>query len=138
MGLRRNWLTGEWEEFESINGVQVTHARTDKDGNVEVVEGSGPREQGASGFNGYELRLAMAVPIEQMAIFNENARRHGTGAQYIPDPLSPSYAKAVFGDRESRRKEMVLRNMFDRDGGYGDASPQHHDDNPLDYISDKE
>ena len=135
MGLRRNWISGEWEEFDSINGIQKSHAVTDADGNVTVVDGPAERPTHAVAFNQYESRLAMAVPIEQMAKFNEDCKRHGTRTEYVPDPLSPTYAKAVFPDREARRLEMVRRNMFDRDGGWGDASPQHHDDNPLDYIT---
>lgn len=133
MGWRRNWLSGEWEEFESINGVEVSHYVTAENGEVLKVDGPAPRPDHSGSFR-YESRLAMAVPIEQMAKFNEDAKRHGTGAQYIPDPLSPTYAKAVFGDRDSRKKEMRRRNMFDREGGYGDADPIHHGDNPLDYV----
>lgn len=135
MGMRRNWLTNEWEEFESINGIQKSHAETDENGNVVIVDGPAKRPDHSGSRNQYESRLAMAVPIEQMEKFNADTRRHGTRAEYIPDPLTPSYAKAVFPDRESRRLEMVRRNMFDREGGWGDASPQHHDDNPLDYIT---
>jgi hypothetical protein len=134
MGLRRNWLTGDWEEFESINGVKVTHAVTDADGNVTIVDGPAPRPD-FSGSYQLESRLAMAVPIEQMEKFNADARRHGTRTEYIPDPKMPSYAKAVFTDRAARKAEMRRRNMFDREGGYGDADPIHHGDNPLDYIT---
>lgn len=136
MGLRRNWLTGEWEEFESINGVAVSHAVTDAEGNVTIVDGPAPRPDHAVAFNGYESKKAMAVPIEQMAQFNADARRHGTRCEYIPNPEDPSYAKATFPDRESRKLEMQRRNFFDRDGGFGDAAPTRHNESPLEYLRD--
>jgi hypothetical protein len=117
MGMRRNWLTGEWEEFESPEGGRQVIARILPEG---AIEGSG-----ASVWSRGWSSTAMSVPMEQMEKFNGDARRHGTGAYYVPDPTSPGYAKCVCDTRKARYNEMARRNYFDRNGGYGDRSPHN-------------
>lgn len=119
MAFRRNWLTGELEEYDSEldRGRQVVHAETAADGTVRVVDGPAPIA-GQRQVNAYarpQRSKAMGVIPSQAAAMNEAAQQNGTGAFY-----DPKTGDAVFSSRRARSAEMQVRGMFDKQAGYGD------------------
>ncbi len=112
MAFYRDLFTGELtERSESGAGRQII-ARIEPEGAVSDRCGSPWSRPWRS--------TVMSVPIAQMQQFNEDARKHGTGARYEPDPRMPSYARCVCDTRRSRALEMKRRNYKDRQAGYGD------------------
>lgn len=105
MGWRRNIFTGELEEFESPEGGREVIFRS------EVKYDPGRAD---SPWSRDLISHGMAVHPSQVAQFNEDAKRHGTGAFYRPD------GTAAFSTRRSRALEARRRGMFDKDAGYKD------------------
>jgi hypothetical protein len=119
MGMRRNFITGEWEEFaEGFGGRWVHHhGKVVRIEDTEVVLKPRKSSNAICSKNPH-VSKAMAIPIHQAAKFNEAARRNHTGATYVPD--GKGYANCVTTSRGSRAKEMRARGRIDNDGGYGD------------------
>lgn len=108
MGLRRHFITGEWESYDDTGKRQVI-----------VYEGKKERSScGAISSKRPFVSQAMGVIAADAARFNAAARRNKTGAFYNEK------GNAVFTSKESRRREMAARHMFDNNAGYGDQAPQ--------------
>lgn len=111
MAMRRNWLTGEWEEYEPP-----------QDGREIIFRGEIP--EGAvtgranSPWSTPLVSDACAIHPDQAGQFSEDAKRHGTGAWYN------SKGQAVFESRQARARELKRRGFFDKDAGYGDYAGQ--------------
>lgn len=119
MAFRRNWLTGELEQYDSEldRGRAVVHAETAEDGTVRVVDGPAPTiaQRQVNAYSRPMRSKAMGVIPSQAAEMNEAAHRNGTGAFY-----DPQTGDAVFSSRRARAAEMQVRGMFDKAAGYGD------------------
>lgn len=110
----RSWFTDDVNEIitETAPGTKTYYEVPDPFGRKEITGCQGA-------YNKPWVSEALAVPIEQMATFNELSKRHGTGARYVPSK-DGQYANLVCESRSSRAREMRLRGVFDKDGGYGD------------------
>jgi hypothetical protein len=107
MGMRRNWLTGEWEEFESPADGREIIARE------ELPPGRDVQRCGNAWSKPW-VSEALSVHPKQVAEFNEAAKRNNTGAFYRQD------GKLVCESRGARARECRARGVFDKQGGYGD------------------
>lgn len=108
----RNLFTGELEEreFETESGRVLLYKED---------TGSMPTKTRGSAWSRAWESQAAAIHPSQVAEFNAAAKKHGTGAQYKPD------GTLVCETRGARRKELIRRNLFDGDAGYGDPAPQN-------------
>ena len=87
--FRKHWLTGEMEEifddpsahFAKLNA-ETYEASVAKGNAVSKSKTDYTRN---SAYNTPWKSEALAVPLSQMADFNEAAKRAGTGARYVPD-----------------------------------------------------
>jgi hypothetical protein len=79
----------------------------------KAITGHGP-ERHVSAYDRPLVAQSMGVHPSQVAQFNEDAKRHGTGAFYRPD------GNPEFSSRGARAREMRRRNMFDKQAGYSD------------------
>lgn len=119
MGMRRNFITGEWETFaDGQGGTYVVH-----EGKVIRAEDA-PRKlrekqsRSAICSKAPHVSKAMAVPIGQAAEFQAAADRNRTGVRYVPD--GKGYANCVSPSRGARAREMRARNRVDNEGSFGD------------------
>ena len=113
MPFKRDLFTGELVEVEAT-----------PDGRVLLYREEIPEhlQQNRTSCNPYAKEWeteTLAVPIEQMQKFNEDAKRMGTGAYYKPGK-DGQYANLVCPTRKSRARELKRRGAYDRDAGYGD------------------
>jgi len=73
------------------------------------------------GANGWSTGLesdAAGIHSSQVGEFREDARKHGfTGVEFTTD------GRAKFHSRGQRAAYLRHRGLYDRDAGYGDASP---------------
>lgn len=110
MAFKRDWFTNEIVEYKSeCIGRQIIASEDTS----HMVGGR------TDAYNKPWQSEALAVPIDQMASFNEAAKRAGTGARYVPG-RDGRYATLVCESRSSRAREMQSRGVFDKDAGYKD------------------
>lgn len=112
--FRRNIFTGELEEVPSEGGGRKVIART-------TVSPHLVQNKTGSAWGRPLVDTSLAVPIEEIDAQNEAAKRHGTGAYYVPG--DHGFANVVFDSRQARAREYARRECFDGNGGYGDAQP---------------
>jgi len=111
-----DWLNGT-DDFSIIlpDGAMAVRDRDEELSRKQLAMQS---PQTSRAYNMPLESLGAAVRPHQAAKFNEDAKRDGnTGVFY-----DPQTGMAHFSSRKSRNQELRRRNMFDKDGGYGDHS----------------